>query len=355
MRNNNFDIIRLFAALLVLVSHSFALTGLAYDPVNLWLGGYDTGGGVGVAIFFVLSGFLVSASVSRRSTVDYLASRSLRILPALASVTAFEVFVIGAFFTKLNLASYFGDMSTWSYLSNVMIIRGIDFNLPGVFESMPYSAVNGSLWTLPVECALYLILPGFALCRGITPRGTIIAFVLCACGYFVATGYTGLDWWSQGPEMFKGVKVYSILKLGTFFFAGAMFWANRDAISLHKGGAVICFLLLIACSRTVGATAVYFLCLPYLVLYVALRCPVVSLEKIGDLSYGTYLFAFPIQQSLVSIFGASVGPLRLTAAAIPVTLAMAFLSWRLVERPSLRWRGRMDDGRPVVAITPLAA
>src|SRR5262245_53522115 len=82
-KNNNFDIIRLFAALLVLISHCYPLTGVATDPFAHYFGEYDTGGGWGVAIFFVISGFLVTRSVMERSTWVYLRSRVLRIVPAL--------------------------------------------------------------------------------------------------------------------------------------------------------------------------------------------------------------------------------------------------------------------------------
>jgi peptidoglycan/LPS O-acetylase OafA/YrhL len=340
-KHNNFDCLRLVAALMVIISHSFPLTGvLSFEPFAEWLGGYDSGGGIGVAIFFVISGFLVSGSVARRSTLDYLASRALRILPALAVVTCFEVLLIGPIFTTLPLRAYFSNSATWEHLANPMIF-GIDFFLPGVFQSLPTVAVNGSLWTLPAECGLYLILPALAFCGGLTKRGAIIAFVGCAAAYFVATGYFGFNWSDQGPEVLKGVRIFSALKLATFFFAGAALWANRDEISLHSGGAIICGATLFACARTSTAMVAYFLCLPYLVMFAALKVPAISLEKIGDLSYGTYLFAHPVQQSLVTIFGPGhIGPYRLLLMAAPIALGIAFLSWHFVEKPALRLRNR---------------
>jgi peptidoglycan/LPS O-acetylase OafA/YrhL len=353
MRRNNFDCIRLIAALLVLVSHSYALTGASNaEPFARWLG-FDTGGGIGVAIFFVISGFLVSGSVVRRSTTDYLASRALRILPALALVTCFEAFLVGPLFTSLPLSAYFSSPDTWSHLNNVTVF-GVRFHLPGVFTSLPYPAVNGSLWTLSVECGLYLILPAIALCGGITRRGAVIAFATCVACYFAASVYFGLTWENQGPEIIKGVRLFPTIKVATFFFAGSSLWANRDIIPLHAGGAIICGILLFAVAGTISAQVVYFVCVPYLVIFVALKTPVVSFEKIGDLSYGTYLFAFPVQQSIVSIFGASLGPRYLTAVAVPITLALASLSWRFIERPALHWRDRTHDNRAVTTTVSLA-
>jgi peptidoglycan/LPS O-acetylase OafA/YrhL len=89
-RNNNFDVLRLFAALLVLWGHSYPLTADGQDDIfSKSLCGYDAAGGFAVMIFFVISGFLVTKSASERTTADYLAARALRILPALACVVLF--------------------------------------------------------------------------------------------------------------------------------------------------------------------------------------------------------------------------------------------------------------------------
>jgi peptidoglycan/LPS O-acetylase OafA/YrhL len=323
---------------MVVVSHSFALTGTPFEPFSNWTG-YDSGGGIGVAIFFVISGYLVSGSVERRSTADYLASRALRIMPALALVTCFEVLVIGPAFTTLSLPAYFSNIATWGHLANPLIY-GINFWLPGTFKNLPNIAVNGSLWTLPIECGLYLLLPAMAFCGGITKRGTAIAFAACCAAYFIATSWFGLTTQKQGPEVLRGVETLSAVKLTTFFFAGAALRAYRDDISLNAGGAIICCALLYAAAWTPVAMAVYFACLPYLVIFIAFRPPAISLERIGDLSYGIYLFAFPVQQSLITMFHLDQRPIRLLELAIPVVVSLAFLSWRYVEAPALRLRSR---------------
>ncbi len=338
-RHNNFDCLRLFAALMVLFNHSFPLTGASFEPFTNWFGGYDSGGGIGVTIFFIISGFLVSGSIERRPTIDYLASRALRIVPAFAVVTCFEILLIGPAFSTLSLSAYFSDFSTWRHFANPLIFP-IDFRLPGVFDDLPNSAVNGSLWTLPLECGLYFVLPVIARCGGLTKRGAIIAFATCFAGYFIATGYFGLASLNEGPELLRGVRAFSALKLATFFFAGAALRANRNEVPLHIGGAIICCALLFAAARTSTAMAVYFICTPYLVIFAALKFPAVSLEKVGDLSYGIYLFAFPVQQGLMTAFTLGQRPVRLSMLAIPIVLTLAFLSWRFVERPALRLRNR---------------
>jgi peptidoglycan/LPS O-acetylase OafA/YrhL len=337
---NNFDCLRLAAALMVLISHSYALTGTHYDPFSDWLGGYDTGGGIGVAIFFVISGFLVSESVSRRSSMDYLASRALRIMPALAVVTCFDVLLIGPLCTTRSLSAYFFDASTLGHFRNLMVF-GIGFGLPDVFSSLPYPAVNGSLWTLPLECGLYMMLPAIAVGGGLTRIGAVIAFVASAAAYFAATQHFGVTWSSPGPVVLKGVTAYHALRLAVFFFAGAALWANRETIAFNAGPAIICGIILYAAAGTSTATLAYMTCVPYLVIFAALKTPVLPLRRIGDLSYGAYLFAFPVQQSLIWFYGlGEIGPTRLTLLATPIVMVLAFISWHLVEKPLLRLRKR---------------
>jgi len=329
-RHNNFDGLRLFAALLVLFSHSFSAAGRP-EPLIERIGGQETFGTIGVAIFFVISGYLVSASFSRRSVPDYLKSRALRIIPALVLISCFDVFVIGPAFTTLPLSAYFMNPATWSHLANLRVF-GISEYLPGVFSSLPIQAVNGSLWTLPPECSLYLALPVVAFFGGATKRGSVIVFGVCAISSFILL-------WLWVGEGIHGFRVPALAaKLATYFFAGSALWANRDSVSLRGAGAFGCVAMLCVLGPTPAQSVAFATCLPYLVIFAAVKTPVLSLEKIGDLSYGTYLFAFPIQQSLVAMYG--FGPWLLMTTAVPLVLMLALASWRLVEAPSLRFRKR---------------
>lgn len=162
-KDNNFNLIRIVAALAVLVTHSFALaigTGDA-EPFRNTLG--MTMGAIAVDVFFITSGFLVTGSLfTRQSAIEFIWARSLRIFPALLVMLVLTVFVLGVYFTSLPVDSYLRNSMTHRYfLSCATLVAGITYNLPGVFEGNPYkSAVNGSLWTMPYEIKMYLILLG---------------------------------------------------------------------------------------------------------------------------------------------------------------------------------------------------
>jgi len=159
-RDNNFNLMRFIAASLVLLSHSYALTGVAQDPL-LAVSGMDFGH-LAVDIFFVTSGFLVTGSLIKRADVRAFAgARLLRIVPGLLVANVVTVFVIGAIFTSLPLLDYLGKKDLYRFVfDNTILVTGdLRWTLPGVFADNPIKdAVNGSLWTLPYEVELYGLL-----------------------------------------------------------------------------------------------------------------------------------------------------------------------------------------------------
>ncbi len=336
-QNNNFDFLRLVAALLVIVSHSYPLTKTAPEPMVAWFGGYVGGGDLGVATFFAISGFLVTRSLERNDLGAYVSSRLLRIVPALAVVVVLQTFVVGAYFTTLPLADYFSRPGTLDGLRNILVFD-IRYNLPGVFTGNPYpSTVNGSLWTLPIESCFYPLLPMLAL-LGLLRRRVIVVLVgLLFLLLVVVTETYGYSWAQQGFFIFSSVPFFPTLNSAQYFVMGAVLWVHRDDVPLNWGMAACGLIALYAAARSRSADYVFHLVLPYFVLYAALARPMTErwMKRIGDLSYGTFLFAFPVQQSIVALLNPGLSAVRLTLLAIPATLACAALSWRFIERPAL--------------------
>lgn len=164
---NNFNALRLVAAWMVIYGHAWAITGTAGQDVITWLTQFKFAGAVAVDLFFVISGFLIAASLQRNSVRNYLQARALRILPALVTCVALSVFVLGPLLTTAR--DYWHSPQTWRYLLLNASLWSTTHTLPGVFEHLPYTAVNGSLWTLPGEARLYLALLVASLCGVLTP------------------------------------------------------------------------------------------------------------------------------------------------------------------------------------------
>ncbi|MDN4548018.1 acyltransferase [Pseudomonas sp. C32] len=331
---NNIDLIRILAAILVLIAHSWPLTGSEVDPVASVTGGLIGGGSLAVCVFFVLSGLLVTKSALERSTEDYVISRILRIVPALLLVSLFDVIIIGGFFTNLGFREYITNPTTMEHLLNFMVFP-IQYNLPGVFEGGTYPHVNGSLWTLPIECALYIFLPILVMLRLLTRRTAALALLALISIFIYSSLYLNISDASRGPFIFKAVQTWSILHYGLFFFIGSFSYIYRKEIPLSGALAIIMIIALYGAKGTSSQTPVLYLSLSYITIFLAIGIPqIFSLKKIGDLSYGTYIFAWPVQKAVITAF-ALTNPVAVAVFALPLTLVLAYGSWRFVERPML--------------------
>lgn len=335
-RDNSFDFLRVVGAMLVFGSHHYALQGRP-EPM---VGSLTTLGGLGVAIFFSISGYLISISWLRDPHVGRFALRRLaRIVPGLAVVVAACAVILGALVTTLPLEEYFQHPGVWQYFRNVVMFPV--YSLPGVFESNPYPrAVNGSLWTLPLEFFLYFaILPVIVGVRRATWILPVSALVLAAVGW----------WWmaSGAPaRVVWGTDVRYVCLLAPYFCMGS-FWAlegvSAQRLSLGKAA------LGVAAMGVVSGLALYLVAvvvIPYATLAVGLRSiPVVRrIGRWGDFSYGLYIYAFPMQQLTLWWLGPQAGDALLFGASLGLTLACAVLSWHGVEKPMLARKPRPVAG-----------
>jgi peptidoglycan/LPS O-acetylase OafA/YrhL len=354
-RDNNFNLIRIIAALAVLITHSFALargTGAA-EPLRDSLG--MTMGSIAVDVFFVTSGFLVTASLfTRQSVLEFLWARVLRIFPALLVMLLVTVFGLGLFFTSWPLSSYLIDSQTYGYLLKcATVATGVAYNLPGVFDGNPFkNAVNGSLWSLPYEVRMYAILAVVWAAFRITKKvsiGTFLGPAIVAVAVAAGVVVIARHFYRPPGDQFA--------TLFFMFFSGAALYVLKERITLSRR----CFWLFVtallssAMVNTHAFFVVYVLTIAYTVLYVAyIPSGVVrTYNQVGDYSYGVYIYAFPVQQSVAALVpGVSV--LSLLLISVVVTSLFAALSWHLIERRALGlkarstcWIGMAQSPRPL--------
>ena len=331
---NGFDALRFLAATCVLVGHSWPLTGRKPEPFP---GGWDTLGGIGVGIFFVISGFLVAASRERSATVgSFLNKRALRILPGFTLVCLLSVFLLGPALTTLPLADYFDHSQTRIYFANLTMFD-VQLALPGVFADNVYPhAVNGSTWTLPIECFMYLLLAlGGLLLRY---RWTLALITLAAIAAFQLRG---LQWAGSGAHLWTTLPAYYTVKYGIFFGLGTCAYLWRRELPLSPAAAIILWAAAILTRNMPFAIVPYMLALTYSTLVIA-ALPwraLTGFGRWGDYSYGMYLFAFPVQQTIVHFAGPDLPHLTDILLCFGVTLVLAALSWHFVEEPTLALKG----------------
>ena len=363
-RRNNFDFLRIAAALMVLVGHAYVLSGReALEPAARHTG-LDGLGALGVSIFFVISGFLVTGSYDRlRNAPAYLVARLLRIIPALAVAVALSALVLGPAVTTLPKGAYFADPQTWLYVARNVLLYPVAYLLPGVFADNPYpGAVNGSLWTLRLEFTCYLLLPLLDWRRLLRPGVVTTLAVVAGLAYVAlavagaveaqaaaqaatAAGLAAAVPTGAGPG---GVPAFAVLALrfGFLFLAGAALYWRRDARWLRSGwtlaAAALAFGLVALSER--WAMAATPLILPVLVTTFALR-PLPgfsSFSRYGDYSYGVYIYAFPVQQTWMHLLGPErLGVWAYAGLTLLTALPLAVASWLLVEKPALDLKERL--------------
>jgi peptidoglycan/LPS O-acetylase OafA/YrhL len=327
---NNFDALRLMAAVAVIVSHSFEITGGpgAFEPLRAMTQGETSVGRVAVMTFFVLSGFLLTKSwASDPSPRRFLAKRALRIYPALAAVVLLWVFVLGPLATSVRLADYFASAKTWSYLGNLGFYTGRD-GLAGVFSGLPFAdVVNGPLWSLKFEILCYATLLGVASLRLLRARATL---ALVAVFYVVAA--LGGDGAKSGAAYY----IFQYADLARSFFAGSAFALLAPRVPLSALNAAIAAGILLLAAPA-GLFGDLFPVLGGYLVFAAAFAPLGPLKhagRFGDFSYGLYLWGWPAQQIVAATLAPSFWLANAFLAA-PLAFAAAALSWRLVERPAL--------------------
>lgn len=337
---NNFDGLRLVAALMVLVSHQFVLLGMREYTLVEGM----TLGSVAVGMFFVMSGYLIAESWRHDPhIVRFAMRRLLRIWPALI-VATLVIAIAGAAVTSLPLQEYFGR-DTHRFITFNFQLRPY-YTLPGVFVRNPgnpsLSAVNGSWWTIPLEAKCYVyvaVLGAIGLRRRML---TLVAFLIVAVMYAkTLPGHSRHDAFDNLCYFYTA-----------FFLAGV--GARQFATEIHRrrlatAAAVAACILASVWLR--HARLAEWAVLAPMTLWIGKRSTpgLRSTARFGDLSYGAYLYAYFVQQLIVHMWPAAAtfaAFAATTGVAAIVTLAVAWCSWHAVEAPALSLKRRLRDWFP---------
>jgi peptidoglycan/LPS O-acetylase OafA/YrhL len=332
---NRFDVLRLLAALCVLISHAYPISGQSEpDPFGRWVG-LDTLGGVGVIIFFVLSGYLVTLSWERSADfLDFAWRRAVRIYPALLVLCVLTVFILGPAVTEIAISEYWRSSLTWRYLETITGIN-IQYTLPGVFtkNSLP-NALNGSLWSLPYEINCYIALILLSIFRGNLKTKTGLSVILLAAMILQHPGHPP----GNPFATWMGVDYYHA-KLGLPFAIGAFFAATSKSVKPRLWYAFVIFGMILLPSIGASAKTLLFLSgTSILSLHLALKGSWIPKppESLGDWSYGVYLYGFPVQQVLAHAELQKYGLLTYISGCTVVTISLAAASWFFIEKPALK-------------------
>lgn len=331
---NNFDIIRLFAAAQVAISHTANHLNIKLPAVFSILEYFP-----GVPIFFFISGYLIYQSFSNikeKKLETFFINRFLRLYPALFfcfGVTLISLFTSGYLETQ-NFNSK--DFATWAFTS----LTFFQFYNPDFLRSYGVGAINGSLWTISVELQFYILTPllfllytrykkisisiGFIFVLvnlantflndkdSIVAKLIIVSFAPWFC-MFMLGAYISTNKNLQAKILSFNPLVYLALYIATYFFAS----------EYHLGT-----------GNNINFISYILLCL--LIFRLAYTNPALSYQVLrgNDVSYGIYIYHMPIVNLwlFLKIQGTTIS----FVTAILSTICMAFISWYLIEKPSLK-------------------
>lgn len=352
-KGNNFDLVRLLAAIAVVYGHSYLIQ--APDGTSDWVLnalGFDGFGAFGVYAFFMMSGMLVTASFDRqRSAPRFVALRIARIWPAVAGGSLVAIFIVGPLFTTLPLREYFASGETWANLDNFStIVLKNAWGLPGVFEHNPFQGdICAPLWTLAIEVRCYLIVLVAGMAGLLSSRrGVTLAAALGLLAFFLRLHLT--------PHLQIGLRDFSLKPGGysfwpePFFMVGMLLYGWRERLEFYGLGVLGLTMVFLVFRDTAGAQPLFYLAFVYGVMWIGTTPLLHRFVPRNDYSYGIYIYGFMMQQCVADI---AVHLSHQTAALIaaPFILAWAALSWHFVERPVLVWcRRRLARAPDTVAV-----
>jgi len=337
-RPSGFDYLRLILAISVLLSHTINICYGREFTEDIWSGPARPFLALILPMFFALSGFLVAGSFERcRTIISFGALRVLRIVPALAVDTAVSALLLGPLFTSLPLTDYFLDSRLHAYFLNV--VGKIHYVLPGVFTHNPWNNfVNQQLWTLPYELLCYTILGFFAMI-GIAQRPWIFLplIIFLNLVIFFYYGVFGAD---QAPE----VTVTGPILVFCFLF-GVLGFLYREHIAWSSPLFFSSLAISLLCLYLPAGDFLAPLPATYVTIYLGLLNPPRNwIISSGDYSYGIFLYGFPVQQAVVAALG-DFGRIWYVNVMLSlfITLALAIISWRAVEKPMLGFRKALPN------------
>jgi peptidoglycan/LPS O-acetylase OafA/YrhL len=327
--NNNYNLLRLVAALFVFITHSYGLLGKReFEPLIYLSGNRLTFAEVGLYMFFFISGQLVTQSAKRTRTWQVFAwKRILRIYPALFAVVFLTTFLIGPLFTSLSLKEYVQNRYSWIYLTSASGFRVQHF-LPGVFEPS-HKSVNISLWTLTIELKLYALLCLFTAFKLFNYKKVYSLVCMCVLGVYITSLY---------DSSIAAILLPESMKLIAMFFMGSLLANIRIDIRLQM---LIIFVGVILSLMSVlynSCKNLYplgeFIFFSVFTYYLGTSLPSIKIKE--DISYGLYLIGFPVQQVLFALSDYRQSVSTNLLLGILLSSLFAFLIWMFIEKPCLQ-------------------
>ncbi|WP_106914785.1 acyltransferase family protein [Chryseobacterium aurantiacum] len=344
-RNNNFDFLRLIFAVLVVITHSYPLSGAnGSDFLSQLTFGQMSLSYIGVKGFFIISGFLIFKSLLHcKNLPDFYWKRILRLFPALFVVLLLTVALAPAVYE--HHVPYWKNISVYTYIPRNISLFFLQYKINGVFGNNPFpGSINGSLWTICYEFSMYIMVSLLFFIRKKSVLKITVGMLFIS-SYLLAVHASSFLSSTLLRAGLDGKNFYDLM----CFFTGGMLLTYLNIRDKRLENLLIMFSIIVLAGsvylKIVGYTC--FFTLPILVIFIG-RNSTIYINRIGDvfgdISYGIYIYSFPIQQALMYFYKLNTIPLMILSLVL--SLLFGYFSWHLIEARALGYKDLVSK-RPI--------
>ena len=306
--NNSYSLLKLTAAIMVIVSHIRPISTGEVNSVSSFLGKFA------VSIFFIISGYFITKSCIGADAKTYFVKRIKRIFPPLIIMLFITTFLIAPIFYDKSLLTYLNGGSILYFVKNSLLIT--THKISGVFANNVYSdSINGSLWTIPVEFLCYIGIFILYKLKILEKKNLKLQIGLLGCGLLVAV-------------LLINNALFIPLSLALIFYMSGLFYIHKDKIKfdlkLTLGLTVIFIIATILGYFDIAKITI----LPYIVLSIGYNFKL-HIPVLEDITYEIYLYSFFIKQCVCALFNGHMNMYLNLVIALPIILIIAYFTNKL--------------------------
>jgi peptidoglycan/LPS O-acetylase OafA/YrhL len=306
-----------------------SLSGYKYPLAKLF------NGHIAVCGFFVISGFLIIRSCwSSNSLKDYFIKRCRRLLPAYCLVII--ICIIGlSLISNLTMVEYFKSPQLIKYfITNILFMNFLQPSLPGVFIENNGQAVNGSLWTIKLEIGFYIIVPIIAyILNKIKTKKRINIFLFCLYIFGYAYNFVCLFISRKLESRFIEELAHQLPGYIQYFAVGIFCVINYDLVHKYDKYLIIPGIIILVIYYMIGNDYLLPIGLGVIILFIGFNFRKLNnIGKLGDYSYGAYIFHFPIIQILIAMGYFQINKNVSLLIVLGMVFSTSYISWHFLEK-----------------------
>ncbi|OAT18027.1 acetyltransferase [Buttiauxella gaviniae ATCC 51604] len=321
--NNNLDLIRIIAACLVIYGHAYFISPQAgADDFVRSLIGFDYSGSMAVKVFFFISGLVVTNSYFRKKDIhDFIISRFFRIWPALITIIVIS-YLYALIATTFSASEFMASSNPLDYLVGSFFLK-FTWSFPGVFSNNPSSTFNGSLWSITYEVGCYIILMSIA---SLFKFNKLAISIICAM-VIIDSVYQPLGVFRESIGRVEVKYLPACFAIGVI----SSIYQDKIQVNIKNLSTIILVTMILNAQLSSLYELSFYIAIMYSILFICSRKCFIKIKPKYDISYGIYLYGFPIQQIIHNNFkdyGISTNQLL----SITISICAGLFSWILIEK-----------------------